>query len=232
MTLLPDPLTSAPRNGPDQPRPRLADSIWMITITDLILLLFAFFVLLFAMMTTEVPLSPEASAVPAASDVLSTRVDAPLGIERTPARQERNIEAVLPPAAFETAYFGALLEDMLKDAPGLDGIVIRIYPDVITLKLPPGVWDARPANPGDPEPLSPLARFLDRLGKKVVVSGCRAPDPESALAWSRGLDDAAKTANNLKKAGFLAPVDIQSQLAASTSGEGVYLYILAEGEEP
>lgn len=203
-----------------------AQNMWMVTITDLISLLFAFFVMLFSMRTLETPLDPAAYM----TDLLPTRAEVPINVETDTVHVERNIRAVDPPRAFATEYLSKLLRDMIDETPSLSEVTLSLQDDLIVLKLPQNLWTPSAADSTAQVELHALAQFLNRLQNRVVATGARYGGFETTQAWSQGLDDAAKAANNLKNAGFFGSLDIQSRLATSSSDEGVYLYILGEGD--
>lgn len=219
-----------PRQGvPELPVSSLettAQNIWMVTITDLILLLFAFFVMLFSMRTLDVPLEPG----PYMTDLLPTRADVPINVETDTVHVEHNIKAISPPKAFAAEYLSKLLRDMIEETPSLSNVTLSLQDDLIVLKLPESLWTSTSSESNSQAEVHALAQFLNRLENPVVATGARYGGFETMQAWSQGLEDAARAANNLKSAGFFGSLDIQSRLATSSSDEGVYLYILGEGD--
>ncbi|GEO81931.1 flagellar motor protein MotB [Pararhodospirillum oryzae] len=198
--------------------------IWMVTFADLVLLLFAFFVMLFSMTTLE-PVTLERFRL----GVLSTRAEAPVAIETRPARVEANIATIAPPRAAATEYLAVVLRDGLARIPALEQVEILQAGDEILVRPPPALWSHGP--------LSDLALLLDRLDNRVMIVATvpateialsRAPARDGA-AWQAALDRASAAADALRGAGFARALDVRIRPAPPTDGS-MDLYVLVLGE--
>lgn len=205
--------------------------IWMVTFADLILLLLAFFVMLFAMS------SPDVEALKKAAALLSTRGTIPIAPETAPAPATANSQAVIPPRAAPAEYLSAVLRDGLDRIRPLRDTAVSLTGDTVVLRPPPGVLtdDNNPGGDGTGTStdsgagLADLAGLLDRLDNRILVVVGHSPQGRTEDPWVTALTDATRVANRLREAGFSRPLTAQARLADTPADEAVTLEVLGEG---
>jgi chemotaxis protein MotB len=191
MTTAFDPFADAPE------RLRKPAPGWMITFADLLSLLLAFFVMMFA--TTTIDRKAWREDVQPIARYFGTRA------------QDKPQAVVTPPAApapeHAAEYVAALLEHLTDTAASLKGATLRRHNGELTLRLPVDVVA--------PSTLSDLGRLVAGLDNRVDVrvtfsgDGLDVPAPH----WTRAMQAAQSTAAALSKLasgrpiGALAAVD-------------------------
>ncbi len=195
------------------------NGIWLVTFADLILLLLAFFVLLFAMA------EPDREALAEIARMLSTRGEAPIVAEIVPDPAERNIRAVdLPVAPARPEYLAGVLHDVLARDPALAASTVTLADDHVVVRPPPGVLGGTPDNP---VALGSLAILLDRLDNQVRVVAPGAPADGLGDALARAVD----AAEALRRNGYERPLTSSVTFADPGEGEdGLVLHVLGHGE--
>lgn len=170
----------------DPPRPMAPG--WMITFADLLSLLLAFFVLLFA--TTTVDLKDWRRVVVPITEYLSGRSVAAPGVALPPGQA---------PADQGTGYVEALLQHLIAASPGLQGATVERHEDALVLTLPPA------ALAPEGHPLADLARLVEGLDNRVEVlahAGIdRSPNAVPEADWQRALGTALALAREIDPAG-------------------------------
>ena len=169
--------------------PRAAPG-WMITFADLLSLLLAFFVLMFA--TTVVEQKDWQRVVQPISTYLTGH---------TIAAPEASIAPPAGKARIDLDYVAALLGRLPAASPPLAGATLEREEHAVLFRLPVGmVWQG-----GEPAPLSDLARLLTSLDNRIEirVHGVADPAPHAdPLAdWHRVLTRSLAVAAELARLG-------------------------------
>jgi chemotaxis protein MotB len=205
-----------------------AGGIWLISFADLVSLMLAFFVLMFAMREPEPKLW---------ADLLG-RVTAPSTAARPalpgdPPPQPRasfNIATTEEISARSLDYLSAVLRNQLSARPALAGLAVVRQDDRLTLFAPATLLfdGGLTLSARGRETLYLLAPMLGRAGDRVEVVG-RAPAEEGQAdggradggrGWERALTQAVIVAQGLRDAGY------QTDLVA----RGVLTDMVLDGE--
>lgn len=224
-----------------------SSAAWMVTFSDLTLLLLTFFVLLFSMSTLRT------ESWTSFLDGLSTRFDVMVERPTTETSPDYSAEAVVPVPAEDLRYLQAVIAEAQAEASSLAALSVIAGGDRLVLSLPAAVFgrageEAPLAVTPEGEPLlADLAALLARLDNRVQVAVTL--DGASALhggrgrraAWEAGLADAEAVAMALREAGYPQAVDavahVESAAVAGagapwlTSSRPVSVVILPEGRE-
>jgi chemotaxis protein MotB len=167
---------------------------WMVTFADLLSLLLAFFVLVFA--TTTVDQKDWQRVVQPISVYLTGRtVAAPDVAIPVPASLSR----------FDLTYISALVEQLVTETPSLAGSVVSRQEHALVLTLPPGA-----AQPGGAA-LAGLARLFSGLDNRIEITAHGGTDPSphaAAIAdWRHALQQALAVTAELARLGDDHPID-------------------------
>ncbi|MCW5730735.1 MAG: hypothetical protein KIT20_08260 [Alphaproteobacteria bacterium] len=179
--------------------------LWLVTLADLLALLLAFFVLLFAMSNLEAP------AWRAISQSLGTAFNPATLIGAGRARQDVPGRAMAP--ATDPGYLATVIAGKLASDPALAGARTDLRADHLAITLPPGTFFARGAaemtEPARRAAVS-LATTLASLGNRIEIYGAtdlpatgEGPD---AASWILSLRRAHALAGALAEAGYRGPV--------------------------
>lgn len=204
-----------PAFRPPAPSPA-AGGIWLISFADLVSLMLAFFVLMFAMREPEPKLW---------SDLLG-RVTAPSTAARPalpgdPPPQPRasfNIATTEEVSARSLDYLSAVLRNQLSARPALAGVAVARQEDRLTLFAPATLLfdGGLTLSARGRETLYLLAPMLGRAGDRVEVVG-RAPAEEGQAdggrGWERALTQAVIVAQGLRDAGYQTDLVARGVLA-------------------
>lgn len=176
-------------------------TLWLISLTDLISLMLAFFVLLVAMGR------PDSGRWPVLAQGLSARSLARTPTDAAPdAKAPFNAATVETDAAVNIDYLGALLLSQIREQPDLRGVAVWREDDRVVIALP---GEAMFANGGlvladaGRRALFLLGAAVGRVGNRVEVVGHaerEAGDP--ALAWERALTRSVVVAEALRERGY------------------------------
>lgn len=207
------------------PRPwsnRTADDagpVWLVTFADLVALLLAFFVMMYA--TQRVEQGEWDSLVRSLSQ--SLRTVAPRDMPQPSAPD--NLRLLAGARAIELPYLQALLEGLRRSEPELANVLFHRLDDRLIIALPsellfaPG--DARPI-PGARARVEHLALILRNVSNRIDIFGHTDPTPVSggrfASNWELSLARARGVAVMLREAGYERPLAAFG-LAASRFGE-------------
>lgn len=226
---------------------RAPSAAWMVTFSDLTLLLLTFFVLLFSMSTLRT------ESWTSFLDGLSTRFDVMVERPTTDTSPDYSAEAVVPLPAEDLRYLQAVIAEAQAEALSLTTLSVIAGGDRLVLSLPAAVFgragEAAPltVTPEGMPLLADLAALLARLDNRVQVAVTL--DGASAVhggrgrrtAWEAGLADAEAVAMALRGAGYPQAVDavahVESAAVAGggapwlTSSRPVSVVILPEGRE-
>jgi chemotaxis protein MotB len=183
------------------PRPATRSPGWLLTLADLLSLLLAFFVLLFA--ATSVQQDKWHRLVQPIAAYMTGR-----GTAGTGAAGPGSTEPPGAPARDSLSYDGVLLRRLLAADTGLSGISLDETPHLIRLTLPAG---------SDLSRAGALAQLLGRLDNRVDVVVHVAPVAGGAAAasWRDGVLRALQIAAALRRDGDFRPITCISLAGAS-----------------
>lgn len=213
---------------------------WLVTFTDLISLMLAFFVMLFAMSGVKVELW-EATV----SSLTSTLRPAPVATP-PPSEDESVSTRAADPPAIDLDYLAAVMGGMRDDAPALadsrlsritDGLIVTTDVDRLFLhgraELSPAALDTLAVVVGV------LRNIGNRIGVRVEAGGARAATLGHRPAFALALARSAAVANALREAGYDRSVVAYgvggggvggSERRGRGAGDRLEIVILPEGE--
>lgn len=191
------------------PIPDASDQVrssWLVTFADLIALVLAFFVMLYA--TQKIETGDWQAMIKSLSQSLS--------VERQKQKlphAEENVEVINPPQATDLAYLEALLDGVRESEPALANIVMHRLNDRLVIALPgdllffPGRSDPVP---GASERIAILANLLRNVSNRVDVFGHTDPSPVAGHVfesnWELSLARAETIAAMMRSAGYSRPL--------------------------
>lgn len=186
-----------------RPKPVMTRRTWMITFSDLISLLLAFFVLLFSMYSVK--FDRWQSTVESLSEALNPRrADA-----IAPFTSPFNIAKVSRKRVFDLDYLATLLQQSFNGDALLAESHIMRRPDRLIVALPGDLlFDPGRAvlTQGARDAIFNLGGILRSLGNQIGVNGHSDPapvnNPEYASNWELSLARAAAVANALRRSGY------------------------------
>ncbi len=177
--------------------------VWLITFTDLVALLLAFFVMMFATQKVE---SLKWSAVVESL----TRTLHPSGSDRMNHRSAaRNLDQKTADRAIDLDYLELVLREKFAADHQLKGILLHKYDDRLVVAL--SADSLFPAGGAVPSPkakqvLFALAGILRNVGNRMDVYGHTDPSPVPKSLfrsnWELSIARAIAVANALRKAGY------------------------------
>lgn len=189
-------LRSSIRDRPERP-------LWLVTFADLIALLLAFFVMLFATQRVE--------SVPweALIDSLSRSLDVARADHKSEPSARRNIRQLSAQRAVDLGYLEKLLRDKAAVEPPLHDIRIRRGEDRLTIELPAdslfptGSAELTRSARGV---IFSLAGILRNIGNRIDIHGHTDPRPVRgtvhASNWELSIARATAVADQLRRAGY------------------------------
>lgn len=209
-------------------------SLWMISLADLISLMLAFFVLMFAMREPEprrwadmrglvsAPSTDDRPALPQAGEA---QPKADFNVAITEELSARNLD-----------YLTAVLRNQLAARPTLAGLTATREDDRLTIFAPAALLfdgDGPALSASGREALYLLAPVLGRAGNRVEIVGRAAAEGEGGdggRGWERALTRAVLTAQGLRQAGYQTDLVARGVIAdISVAGvSGVELTIREE----
>jgi chemotaxis protein MotB len=177
--------------------------VWLITFTDLVSLMLAFFVMLFAMGGINVE-SWEVTGQSFTRTLNPSRPPPP-----PPPVAARNVPAVLRAPALDLDYLATLFRRIREGSPELVETRLTRLPDGLILALrPEDVFEGEGVrlSPAAAKTLSAaggiLGNFSNRVGVRLRADPALALDAGYLSAWERALVRAAAVANALRAAGY------------------------------
>lgn len=189
--------------GPLDPAPAFGRRMWLITFTDLVSLMLAFFVMLFAM--SEVNL--ELWEVMGQSFTRTREPSRPP--PPPPPVAARNVPAVVRAPALDLDYLVALFRRVGQGSPELVGTRLARVPDGLILVLRPGdIFEGEGVrlSPAAAKTLSAvsgiLGNFNNRIGVRLRADPALTLEAGYQSAWELALVRAAAVANALRAAGY------------------------------
>ena len=203
--------------------PLFGRRMWLVTFTDLVSLLLAFFILIFAM--TEVRDEMWQSTVDSLTRSLDPRAEA----DRVPTAV-RTVDREPAAPASDLDYLAAVLAETLSTAPALAGASLIRAPDALVVALPGNRADPGPgeAVTADPAMLAALGGVLRNIGNPVIVIA-RTINPReatTAAAWSDAIAQAETATAALRRGGYGRPVAAQGRVFADTQGPRIEIALL------
>lgn len=177
--------------------------IWLLTFSDLVALLLAFFVMLFA--THRVEQHKWTALIQGLSQTL--RPESSPSTVRPSAYG--NVQRLSPNRAADLRYLEALLREFLSAEPAFAKMAVRRLDDRLVLALPTaGVFDRGKARVKEPsrEALFALGGVLRNIGNRILVHGHSDPSPIKSgkyeSNWELSLARAAAVESVLRRAGY------------------------------
>ena len=185
---------------------RSAGMAWLVTFSDLVVLMLAFFVLLFSMTAFQ----------PNAFERLSDSLAGTFGADRpavssAPDGGPRGVEGLTRPRGQDLGYLAAVLRAAVAADSRLEGARVQWLDQRLVILLPSDLLFA----PGDAA-LAPTARpavaelggLLANLRNAIAVAGHADPDESrpDGDAWALSLARATAVARELRRAGYAAPM--------------------------
>lgn len=192
-----------------EPPPQPTKGTWFVTFTDIVCLMLAFFVMLYAMSSVNAARWAElAGALAPAADATNAQATS------KPAAHY-NIANVFRKRAINLDYLHAVLKDLLAADDRLKNAHLHLLEDRLVISLPGDILFA-PAEAkldGRAEPaLFALGGVLGNLTNPVAVIGHSDPVPPAGTAyasnWELTVDRAAAVAAVLKQSGYTREVAV------------------------
>ena len=176
---------------------------WLVSFADLVALLLAFFVMLFA--TQRVERLPWEALISSLSRSLN-----PKQVERQPEpAAERNVRRLSARQAVDLRYLEKLLHGKVAVEPALQEILIRRDDTQLTIELPSdSLFPAGSASltKGARRVMFALAGILRDVGNRIDVHGHTDPSPvrseQHASNWELSIARATAVADALHSAGY------------------------------
>ena len=181
-------------------------TLWLISFTDLISLMLAFFVLMYSMSEPEAErwarlAKGVAESIPAARST----ADAPSDRPADPSAAF-NAQAVEKRAAIDLHYLAALLGSQLRSNAELAVVDVRREDDRVVIRLPgERMFDPTGAAFTDEgrRILFLLGAVIGRIGNRIELVGhAEREDPAGGVAWERALTRVVAVSAALRETGY------------------------------
>jgi chemotaxis protein MotB len=188
--------------SPDPARTAATRSNWLVTFADLIALVLAFFVMMYA--THRVEQGDWQAMVKSLSQSLNVQVD----VRDQPAATG-NVRLINRPSAMELSYLEALFSGLRKSEPLLSKILLHRLDDRLIIAFPGDLLFP----PGRADPVAgaalrvaELANVLRNVSNRIDVFGHTDPSPVAGHVfdsnWELSLARAETVADMLQSAGY------------------------------
>jgi len=181
--------------------------VWLVSFADLIALLLAFFVLLYAMQRVE------HGSWDALIQSLSRTLRPTVKIDEPEPSADRNVQNLALQRAIDLSYLEVLLRGRKSKESELSGIILRRRGDQLFIMVPSDLlFEPGRATPVESAQgrLSALASVLSNISNRVEIFGHTDPEPISGgpfrSNWELSIARAVAVADQLHKAGYLRPV--------------------------
>jgi len=190
-----------------------ARSIWLISFTDLMCLMLAFFVLAFSM---SEPMQPRWQAL--AASLAARQIDGRSGAVF-------NVALLDPRSPINLDYLGILLKGQFSGTPDLAGVVPVRQDDRLVIALPDALLfeaDRAKFSDGGRQRLFVLGGVLGRISNRIEITGHAGAEPAPAAAageqdpWELSLARAVAVATALHQAGYQRHLVVRT--VAGTAG--------------
>jgi chemotaxis protein MotB len=192
-------------------------SLWLVSFTDLISLLLAFFVLMYSMrepldpaLLRTAPLSARSTAT-APSDLLPEP------------KATFNAAAIEENSAIDLDYLGALLRSQTAGDAELAAVSVAREDDRVVIGLPGSLmFDESGGSFSDRgrRVLFLLGAVVGRIGNRIEVVGhAEREDPVGGLAWERSLARAVMVAAALRENGYRRDLVARSVMGPDAGGD-------------
>lgn len=195
---------------------------WMLTLTDLTMLIFAFFVLLYAMQT------PISSTLKADSTTLSRNSKITLEDIVSPPDATLNAVAVAKKHLNSQNYIARILETARQNDPRLENANIRLFDKDIHISFPDQVFfnaqSIRVSQNAIPQIVA-LSRILSTVRNQAVVEISTHQSSSSPLTgrastdWSMSLSQGAALARAFRIAGYRRPLAVAATFSPKPSSK-------------
>ncbi|HYG89299.1 MAG TPA: flagellar motor protein MotB [Azospirillum sp.] len=208
-------------------------TIWLVSFTDLISLLLAFFVLMFSM--TE----PQAQRWAKMAQGLSARSTATRPSDEALAPKAAFNAAVLEPhSSINLDYLGALLNGQVAESAELAGVQVVREDDRVVIGLPGEVLFEKGApmfSHRGRRVLYLLCAVVGRIGNRIEVVGhAEREDVPAGAAWERSLARAVAVSQALREHGYrrdlVARASMGPLLRTDTAGPRVDIVVREQKE--
>jgi chemotaxis protein MotB len=210
--------------------------MWLITFTDLVSLMLAFFVMLFAMSGVNVELWD------AMGQSFTRTLDPSRPPPPPPPVAARNVPTVVRVPALDLDYLAALFRRVREGSPELVETRLARVPDGVILVLrPEDIFDGAGVklSPAAAKTLSAvggiLGNFSNRIGVRLRADPAVTLEAGYQFAWEVALVRAAAVANALRAAGYdreIAAYGLTDggvpESGGPAEGERIEIVILAE----
>jgi chemotaxis protein MotB len=186
-------------------RGAVARSIWLISFTDLMCLMLAFFVLAFSM---SEPVQQRWQAL--AASLAARQIDGRSGAVF-------NVALLDPRSPINLDYLGILLKGQFAGNPDLAGVVPVRQDDRVVIALPDTLLfeaDQSKFSEGGRQMLFVLGGVLGRIGNRIEITGHAGAEPVSAESerdpWELSLARAVAVGAALHQAGYQRHLVVRS----------------------
>lgn len=197
-------------------------TMWLISFTDLISLMLAFFVLMYSMSEPETQrwtrlVQGLSETIPAARSTATAPSDRP-----AEPRAAFNAQAVEARAAIDLNYLGALLRSQISADAALAEVEVTREDDRVVIGLPgERVFDETGGAFTDPgrRVLFLLGAVVGRIGNRIEVVGhAEREDPAGGVAWERALTRAVAVSAALRETGYRRDLVARAVMAPEAAG--------------
>lgn len=197
-------------------------TIWLISFTDLMSLLLAFFVLMYSMSEPEAQRWTDLSKSLSSSSARSTATT-PSNAAPEP-KAAFNAATVEPASAMNLDYLGALLRTQTGTNEDLASVEVRREDDRVVIGLPGSLmFDASGVTFTDQgrRVLYLLGAAVGRIGNRIEVVGhAEHEDPADGRAWERALTRSVAIAAALRETGYKRDLVARGVMADSPTSMG------------
>ena len=179
---------------------------WLVTFSDLVALVLAFFVMLYA--TQKIEKGDWQAMIASLSQSLKVNAK----VQEQP-RAEDNVNVINRPQATDLAYLQALIQNVRQTQPALANIVMHRLEDRLIIALPGDLlFFAGRADPvpGAIERIATLANLLRNVSNRVDIFGHSDPTPVAGHVfesnWELLLARAEMVAAMMRSSGYSRPL--------------------------
>jgi chemotaxis protein MotB len=183
---------------------------WMVTFSDLVVLMLAFFVLMFSMSAFKT------EAFERLTQSLSQTFNPSPTTVRTPEAGAPGLPGPVHAPGQNLGYLAAVLESMFARDDRFDGTLVQRLDDRLVVLMPADLlfMPGRATLGAEARPVvAELGTMLANLRNRIAVAGHTDPSPVGEGVpyrdnWDLSLARAAAVANGLRQAGFARPLEV------------------------